>query len=90
MVFPRSINPEKVKEEILQFQEVKNVHHIHIWAMSTTENALTAHIIVADDFSLSSFEPLKTKIHQVLNNLNIQHSTLEIELESESCIEGKV
>ncbi|MBC8315942.1 MAG: cation transporter [Bacteroidales bacterium] len=87
---PRGIDPNKVKEEILQFQEVKNVHHIHIWAMSTTENALTAHITVADDFNLSSFEPLKAEIHQVLYNLKIQHSTLEIELESESCAEGIV
>ncbi len=87
---PRGIDPNRVKEEILQFQEVKNVHHIHIWAMSTTENALTAHIIVADDFNLSSFEPLKAKIHQVLYNLKIQHSTLEVELERESCAEGIV
>ena len=87
---PRGIDPKKVKEEILKFHEVKNVHHIHIWAMSTTENALTAHLTVADDFNLSSFEPLKAEIHQVLCNLKIQHSTLEIELESESCAEGIV
>jgi len=87
---PRGIDLEKVKEDILQFRDVKNVHHIHVWAMSTTENALTAHITVADDFTLSSFEPLKAEIHQVLFNLKIQHSTLEIELESESCVAGEV
>ena len=87
---PRSIDLEKVKDQILQFKDVKNVHHIHVWAMSTTENALTAHITVADDYKLSSFEPLKSEIHDALFNLKIQHSTLEIEIESDSCMIGEV
>ena len=82
---PRGIKLEKVKDAILHFPEIRNVHHIHVWAMSTTENALTAHIVVANDFPLSSFEPLKIEIQQVLLTQNIQHSTLELELEGESC-----
>ncbi|MFC2102024.1 cation diffusion facilitator family transporter [Bacteroidota bacterium] len=82
---PRGINLEKVKIAILSAKEIKDVHHIHVWAMSTTENALTAHIVVANDFPLSSFEPLKTEIQQALLNSGIQHSTLEIELAGEPC-----
>ncbi|MFH1298105.1 MAG: cation diffusion facilitator family transporter [Bacteroidota bacterium] len=82
---PRGINLEKVKDALLHVPQIRNVHHIHVWAMSTTENALTAHIVVANDFPLSSFEPLKIEIQQVLLTLNIQHSTLELELEGEAC-----
>lgn len=82
---PRGINLEKVKVAILSAREIKDVHHIHVWAMSTTENALTAHIVVANDFPLSSFEPLKTEIQKELLNQGIQHSTLEIELTGEPC-----
>lgn len=82
---PRGIDLEKVKEAILSSAEIRNVHHIHVWAMSTTENALTAHIVVADDFPLSAFEPLKAEIQKALQFHGIQHSTLEIELAGANC-----
>lgn len=82
---PRGIDLDRVKISIEHLPEVRSVHHIHVWAMSTTENALTAHIVVAADFPLSSFEPLKLNIQQALLKLNIQHATLELELESEPC-----
>lgn len=82
---PRGINLEQVKIAILSAREIKEVHHIHIWAMSTTENALTAHIVVANDFPLSSFEPLKAEVQKALLKRGIQHSTLEIELAGEPC-----
>ena len=82
---PRGIDLKKVKDAILGSSEIRDVHHIHVWAMSTTENALTAHIVVANDFPLSSFEPLKTRIQQALQNQGIQHSTLELELAGEPC-----
>ena len=82
---PRGIDLKKVKDAILLSSEIRDVHHIHVWAMSTTENALTAHIVVANDFPLSSFEPLKTRIQQALQNQGIQHSTLELELAGEPC-----
>ncbi len=82
---PRGINLEKVKIAILSSKEIKDIHHIHVWAMSTTENALTAHIVVANDFPLSAFEPLKVATQKSLLLQNIQHSTLEIELAGEPC-----
>ena len=33
----------KLKEEILAIDGVKDFKHLHVWALSTTENALTAH-----------------------------------------------
>jgi len=83
---PRGIDLEKVKEAILCSAEIRSVHHIHVWAMSTTENALTAHIVVADDFPLSAFEPLKAEIQKTLQLRGIQHSTLEIELAGANCV----
>lgn len=83
---PRGIDLEKVKEAILCSAEIRSVHHIHVWAMSTTENALTAHIVVADDFPLSAFEPLKAEIQKALQLRGIQHSTLEIELAGANCV----
>ena len=43
---PTSIDSQKVVKAIRALPGVDDVHHIHIWAISTTENALTAHIVL--------------------------------------------
>ncbi|MFH1161442.1 MAG: cation diffusion facilitator family transporter [bacterium] len=83
---PKGIDLDKVRNELMKSGEVKQVHHIHVWAMSTTENALTAHVTVANDFPLSGLEPLKSRMKTNLATMNIQHATLEFELESEPCL----
>src|SRR5690606_22151537 len=45
---PRSIDFEKIQSYLSSLEGVKEVHDLHIWAMSTTENALTAHLVMPD------------------------------------------
>ena len=47
---PRSIDPEKVEEHLLALPGVTRVHDLHIWSMSTTEYALTAHLVMPEGF----------------------------------------
>ena len=61
---------------------VQTVHHIHVWALSTTENALTAHVVVTD---LGSQERIKHDLKQMLHDLGIPHVTLEFETPAECC-----
>src|SRR5262249_35878286 len=82
---PGNITIEKVKLAAENIQGVKNMHHIHLWAISTTRNALTAHIVVDRNNSLTQIESIKQKVKHALEHLNIQHATLEVEPEEESC-----
>lgn len=84
---PDTIDVEKIREEILKVNGVRGVHHLHIWAISTTQNALTAHILVDDDSDNASVSRLKKEIKHELEHLNIQHATLEIECENAVCAE---
>lgn len=80
---PAGIFPDKIRELILKSEpDVKDVHHIHIWAISTTENALTAHIVVRNP---QDIEQVKHRIKHLLEHENIGHATLEIELPEEKC-----
>jgi cobalt-zinc-cadmium efflux system protein len=58
---------------------------MHIWPLSTTENALTAHVIIDDrlpfDEKLKVIQQLK---HELLHH-NIHHSTIELESETIHC-----
>lgn len=80
---PNNIDLQNVREEILKIQGVKDFRHIHIWAISTTQNALTAHLVVAGELSNTEVNKLKQTIKHELEHLNIQHSTLETETDNE-------
>ena len=67
----------RIREFLLQGQGVTDVHDLHVWAMSTTETALTAHLVrPADDgedlFRAGLAEALQT-------HFGVQHATLQIE-----------
>ena len=81
---PEGIEPEEITEHLSEVEHVKDVHHLHIWALSTTENALTAHIVIDD---LSQLHTIKLAIKEELKEHGISHSTLEFEQEGESCPE---
>ena len=84
---PAGIEIRKIRDTIAKMAGVKDFHHIHVWAISTTENALTAHLVVDRDCTLEYAEQLKHKIKHELLHLNIQHATLEMEMENAPCDE---
>lgn len=74
---PANINIAAIKEYLLSLPEVTDIHDLHVWAMSTTQVALTAHLLrktknIDDDF-----------LHQVAKELKekhgIHHPTIQIE-----------
>lgn len=79
---PTSIDSQKVVEAIRALPGVNDVHHIHIWAISTTENALTAHIVLKQPESMQEVKPL---IRHRLEDFGIGHATLEFEVPGEHC-----
>jgi len=75
---PRNVDIKRVQEAILEYDEVCSIHHIHIWALSSSENALTAHVVVQNS-DITVFEKAKHSIKHTLEHLNVHHSTFEIE-----------
>ena len=84
---PSNIDITAIKTTLLQTGVVIDVHHLHIWAISTTENALTCHLVVDKNFNLEVFASLKVTLKHKLEHLNIQHTTFELEISSEKCNE---
>jgi cobalt-zinc-cadmium efflux system protein len=84
---PEGIELTKIKTVISKMDGVKDFHHIHIWAISTTENALTAHLVVDRNSDMAAVEALKHQIKHELLHQNVQHATLEIETENAPCEE---
>jgi len=81
---PEGVEPDKVLQMLEEQEHIKGVHHLHIWAISTTDNALTAHVVVD---SLANMERVKTNLKERLKAAGIAHSTLEFETPDSLCHE---
>ena len=57
---PVGIDLEKVRSVALKIPGIKDIHHIHIWAMSTTTNALTAHLVTENNLTDERLTRLKS------------------------------
>jgi cobalt-zinc-cadmium efflux system protein len=82
---PQGISLRTVKSMVEKITGVQDFHHIHIWALSTTENALTGHVVLKKEISIEEQEKIKKEIKHELLHLKIQHVTLETETETLAC-----
>jgi cobalt-zinc-cadmium efflux system protein len=76
---PKNINIESIRQAALKLPGIKDMHHIHIWAISTSDNALTAHVVVDNDKSQEEVARIKDKLRHELEHFGIQHATIETE-----------
>ncbi|WP_298019688.1 cation diffusion facilitator family transporter [uncultured Parasphingopyxis sp.] len=74
---PEHIDTDEVEADLAALDGVAHVHHLHIWNMSTTETAMTVHLVMpaghpGDDF-------LHAAQHRLEEKYQIGHSTIQIE-----------
>ena len=79
---PDGLELLEIEQLLLAEEHVKGTHHIHVWAISTTETALTAHVVIDD---LSCWPQVSERIKHTLAEHGISHATLEPETEEHQC-----
>jgi cobalt-zinc-cadmium efflux system protein len=82
---PSALKLQDIKERILKVPGIKGVHHIHIWAISTSDNAITAHLVFEQGFTQSQIAASKAEVKHILQHEGIGHATLETEVEDAAC-----
>lgn len=75
---PAGIEPLAVRTYLAERLGVTGVHDLHIWAMSTTETALMAHLVMPGGHPGDAF--LAEIYHDLHENFSIEHATIQIEL----------
>ena len=80
---PSGIKIEELKEHLLKIDDVKDVHHIHIWSIDGFNNYATMHIVT----DLKDTNKLKSNIKEELKEHGISHTTIEIEESNYKCDE---
>ncbi|MBD5282213.1 MAG: cation transporter [Bacteroides sp.] len=73
---PEEIDVDRLKSDIESLPHVKSIHHIHVWALSTTLNAMTAHVVID---SRENEDSALTAIKQLAHEAGINHPTIQFE-----------
>ncbi len=79
---PAGIDPGRIEALIAAEEGVAAVHHLHVWAVSTTENALTVHVAVGD---LPRLETIRRRLRERLREEGVAHATFEFETAGAPC-----
>lgn len=79
---PEGYDVDDVARRIGSVEGVLDVHHVHICAISTTETALTCHVVIRDS---SMLKEVKGRVKGVLDGVGIHHSTIELETSEGRC-----
>lgn len=80
---PASIELPRVKRYLSSLPGVTEVHDVHVWAMSTSETALTAHLVVCDGHPGDDF--LNRVADELRRDFDIEHATIQIETNAQTC-----
>lgn len=83
LAVPAAIDLNQVREYLASLPQVTNVHDLHVWPMSTTETALTAHLVR----SVNSCDPelLERACKELHDRFHIEHATIQFETEDHDC-----
>jgi cobalt-zinc-cadmium efflux system protein len=79
---PKDINMDELLDELRKIQGVKEVHHIHLWTITSGINAMSAHVLIDDRLISSSAHILKEIKSLLRNKYKMEHSTIQFECES--------
>ena len=77
---PGNINIHEIRQYLENLTEVADIHDLHIWALSTTDAALTVHLVtntLTDTGFIASIQ------HHLHTQFNIEHSTIQVEFGEE-------
>lgn len=84
---PEGIDLEKLENAMQDIAHVKSVHHTHVWTMDGDYHVLSTHIKIDGHLTVRELAPVKEEIRRRLENLHIEHATIEFEDVAEKGVE---
>ena len=75
---PKNIPIQDIVKEVQELEQIKNVHHVHVWQLNEDETHFEAHVDFNENITLSQFDEVLNKIEELLfdkfkiNHVNIQ------------------
>jgi len=75
----------KIKDTLLEISQIEEVHHLHLWSLDGEHHVLTTHVKTRISMNNEAHRELKASITAALEIFDLDHTTIEIELDEEQC-----
>lgn len=75
---------QNVTDKLLELDAVSDLHHLHIWSLDGEHHVATVHVVSQFE-SKAEYLELKDSVSNALQEFELSHTTIEIELTSEEC-----
>lgn len=79
---PENVNIEAVRNYLKSLPQVSDIHDLHIWALSTTDAALTVHLVTNTQTDVSFITSIQLQLHE---QFDIDHATIQVEYGNKGC-----
>ena len=84
---PDDMDIQAIKEIIMKNEIVENVHDIHLWSLDGHFTVFSCHVSCKENITLVEIEQERKQLKRALNELGIEHITMEFEPNSKICAE---
>ncbi len=82
---PEGLSIEAMEDDILQIENITDVHHTHMWSLDGEKNMLSTHIVIEKGMGQEEIICLKNKLRELVYNRDINHVTVEVDYVGEEC-----
>jgi cobalt-zinc-cadmium efflux system protein len=76
---PKNVNLDEVIAAIERIEGIEKIHDLHVWSITSGQNALSCHAVVRDELTIRESQELLRKIEHELEHKGIGHVTVQLE-----------
>ena len=76
---------QDIISDLKSLDDIKSVHHVHVWSLDGANHVLTAHLELKQAIDNLEQKIVKQDISKILQRYNLSHTTIELELPDEDC-----
>ncbi len=82
---PDNVNIEAIRQEVLQLDEIADVHDMHVWTLNGNYHVLSAHLVLHQSRPVDELATVRGRVNQLLKQHKIDHITVQFEVTGEVC-----
>lgn len=79
---PKDVDLNEVIDGVKTIEGVRDLHHVHLWTITSGIYALSAHVLIEDQMTSLSSQILEDINHFLRDRFNIDHATIQFECET--------
>jgi cobalt-zinc-cadmium efflux system protein len=82
---PGGIDIVEIEKKLLGIGKVKAIHHTHVWTLDGEHNIFTTHLVVDSGATREDVLRIRNQVEEMLEDMNFEHTTVEIGYENQYC-----